>query len=266
MTAAIAAGTASVTAAATTTAVITSVTVPVGTAAAMATGMTFTGYSMIYPFTEHGYLMQKFISPVAARPLFSFGNGQNYIGFEFSMGIGNWRTHAGGAYYFNDYDNMYTGWEARYGFEVGIPNISLERTWYNRRGKEFDQIRNKISIGNPFFPVFIQNDNDFPDSDMYYTQGTRIILGGIFDIGLDLVTGRPIPPAGPGGPNGTYDNERNHHRAGILSFRIGPFRFGYNNEKIRDKTQNKWHDMIDTPRFPIDYSRRGRWYWTFGGW
>ena len=42
----------------------------------------------------------------------------------------------------------------------------------------------------------------------------------------------------------------------------------YNSEGIRNTFQNSWHDLsfIHTVRFPIDPSRQGGFYWTFGGW
>ena len=235
----------------------------------------------VFPFTRQSYELQKYISPFAINTSFEFGNGRSSFDFDISIGVPrifpvSGRVAAGGSYIFRDYDNMYSGWEGRYGWEAGMYTFTytgLERTWYNRRGTEFDQIRDKMTVGTPWSPIFIQNDNDFligrsGGSDKYYTQGIRIVLGGLLDIGLDMVTGRALGDKNDEGPYGTYITEINKHRAGILSFRFGPFRFGYNSEGIRNTFQNGWHDLpfIATPRFHIDPNIQGGFYWTFGGW
>ncbi len=101
----------------------------------------------------------------------------------------------------------------------------------------------------------------------YLTEELRINFIGGIKIGLTIFTGNPnnygFDP--DQGPYGTY--EENEYRGGVLYFQIGPFKFGPNNETIRDKTQNWFHDLtfIHTPRFPIDRKKHpNKWFWQLG--
>jgi RHS repeat-associated protein len=247
------------------------------------TGGLFTAtYATVFPFTSQSYDLQKYISPIAVNFSPTISNERFSIDFDISGGtpllgapVGS-RSNLGFSYVFNDYDNMYKGWEGRYGVEFGMNTFTytgLAYTRYDRQGSEYDQWRNMMTLGSPLAPLRVQNDNDMlffvgGGTDMYYTQGTRVsFLGGLMDIGLDVVTGNgDMENLGKGGPNGYYQDEKNKHRAGILSFRFGPFRFGYNSEPIRDYFQNGLHDVIGSPRYPIDPTRKGHWFWGLFGW
>jgi RHS repeat-associated protein len=248
------------------------------------TGGLFTAtYATVFPFTSQSYDLQKYISPIAVNFSPAISNERFSIDFDISGGtpllgapVGS-RSNLGFSYVFNDYDNMYTGLEGRYGVEFGMNTFTytgLAYTRYDRQGSEYDQWRNMMTIGSPLAPLRVQNDNDMlffvgGGTDMYYTQGTRVsFLGGLMDIGLDVVTGRGTSwtDDGVGSPYGYYDIELNKHRTGILSFRFGSFRFGYNSESIRNYFQNGLHDVIGSPRYPIDTTRKGRWFWELFGW
>jgi len=108
-------------------------------------------------------------------------------------------------------------------------------------------------------------------SDKYLTSDIRLRLGPI-EVGNTTVTGRSYPESSfengglsQGGPYGTYKSKDEYnpdqYRAGILYFKIGGFKIGYNSEGIRDKTQNMVHDnWFSTPRFK-KLKRPGKWYW-----
>lgn len=104
----------------------------------------------------------------------------------------------------------------------------------------------------------------------------RLRILGV-ELGNTIFTGRPGPNDERGvlfgngyGPNGTYaTNEEmgyypDEYRAGVIYVKIGPFKFGPNNETIRDRTQNWLHDhWVPTPRFK-KLDRPNKWLWQFG--
>ena len=191
----------------------------------------------------------------------------------------------GAAYYWRDYDNMYSGWEKNHGGEWGaLGFVTFSSTNYNRKGEKFDQSRDIWKAGIPGFNLQVENDADMNKlnlpwlpkheaSDKHMSSEIRIRLFGFIEVGNPTVTGRSYPESDYGkglskeGPYGTYEAydgyNQDEYRAGILYIQIGSFRFGYNSETIRDRTQNWVHDhWFPTPRFR-KLNRPGKWYWEF---
>ncbi|MDD3077753.1 MAG: SpvB/TcaC N-terminal domain-containing protein [Paludibacter sp.] len=237
-------------------------------------------------FTDLGYDVQKYLSPVALHINGGFGNERKFLSIEASFGVPqifpiSYRYNVGAAYYWRDYDNMYTGWETSHGGEwgAGVPGFTatFSTTDYNRKGEEYDQYRDVWSLGNPFFKIQVENDADMnvlnlpwlpkhKASDKYMTSEVRLRLFGFVEIGNTTVTGNPDNYGlnNDIGPYGTY--EENDYRGGILYLQIGFIRIGYNSEAIREHTQNWVHDLpfIRTPRFPVDKKKHpDKWYWEF---
>jgi RHS repeat-associated protein len=244
-------------------------------------------------FTDTGYDIQKYLSPVAVHVKGGLGNERHFLGIEASFGVPqilplSYRKHVGAAYYWRDYDNMYSGWETSYGAEwgAGVPGITatFSTTFYDREGEKFDQYRDLWRLGNPLFSLQAENDADMnilnlpwlpkhEASDKHMSSEVRLRLFGFIEIGNTTVTGESYPYAANGAgldlfkyQNGEYtsygDYNPDEFRAGILYMQIGFIRIGYNSETIRDKTQNRLHDMFGWPRFR-DLKRPGKWYWEF---
>lgn len=221
------------------------------------------------------------------------GNERKFISIEVSFGVPqilplSYRKHVGAAYYWRDYDNMYSGWETSYGAEWGggVPGVTaiFSRTFYDREGEKFDQYRDVWKLGNPLYSLQVENDADMnvlnlpglpkhEASDKHMSSEIRIRLFGFIEVGNTTVTGRSYPHATINnglvdqGPYGTYvakgDHNPDEYRAGIIYIQIGSFRFGYNSETIRDRTQNWAHDnWFATPRFK-KLNRPGKWFWEF---
>jgi len=75
-------------------------------------------------FTETGYDLQKFVSPVALHVDVNLGTHKRGIGIDASVGVPQtfWvsaRVHGGVSYNWKNYD-VPAGWETRYGAEVGL--------------------------------------------------------------------------------------------------------------------------------------------------
>ena len=236
-----------------------------------------------------GYEMQKYLLPFAVHVKINNGNERGFVSVDASFGIPqifpiSYRRQAGVAYYWRDYDNMYSGWETNYGGEWGALGLAtFSTTFYDRRGEKYDQYRDVWKLGTPIFNVQVENDANLNElnlpwlpkhisSDKHMSSEIRIRLGFV-EIGNTTVTGRPYPKAiyDEGlfreGPYGTYEAygeyDPDEYRAGILYLQIGSIRIGYNSETIRDKTQNRAHDnWFSTPRFK-KLNRPGKWYWEF---
>ncbi|MDR1897734.1 MAG: hypothetical protein LBR10_13180 [Prevotellaceae bacterium] len=247
-------------------------------------------YPAIFPFTNQGYEVQKYISPIAFKPNISFGNIQNGIGFDVSIGMlkgsSSYRYHFGASYYFSSYGD-YSGWETRSGYEWEIiPFLSYSGTKF--KAGEFTQTTNVITIGDPFNGIIYENDmvpegifNKIPlvpkgDGDRWRTAAVQL-YSGVLTTNLNMFTGDAGPDRSADGnhkminghdtyiANNGYDP--NKYRAGVLSFGIGPFRIGRNSEGIRKVFQNQFaHDLLTGGKslwfevLPIKSS----WYFYFG--
>jgi RHS repeat-associated protein len=240
-----------------------------------------TSYPAIFPFTNQGYEVQKYLSPIAIKPVFNFGTNQS-IGIDFSFGMPkgtglSYRYHWGASYHFNNYGG-YRGSETRSGhdFEI-IPFVNYSTTKF-KAGK-FSQTTSKISLGTPINQVSYENDWMFgipgPDGgDRWRTAAIQMNFGP-FSINLNMFTGDPgliqedrIFDMIDG--HNTYIRETaDDYRAGVLSFGFGLWRIGRNSEQIRKVFQNRFaHDFLTGGKarwfrvmkeeFPAS------WYWSFG--
>ncbi|MFW5762498.1 MAG: RHS repeat domain-containing protein, partial [Cyclobacteriaceae bacterium] len=238
-------------------------------------------------FTDVGYNVQKYMSPVAVNFDVNPGNDRQFIRVNTSVGVPqaillSYRVHAGASYYFEDYDGSYKGWETRWGGEyavnLGKTQIMYSSTKYNRRGTKFDQTRDVYKIGNPFRYLEVENDCDLrpfnlpflPEKDMSDKHLTHQMKYNVFgsEVGLNLFTGEPDPNVTYFEGGKEYYGEGgitnpNEYRAGILYMKFGGVKLGINDELIRDKTQNPFHDKIGTPRFEV-LEKKTRFYWEIG--
>ncbi|MBN1462594.1 MAG: hypothetical protein JXQ69_01400 [Paludibacteraceae bacterium] len=241
--------------------------------------------------SDTGYELQKLISPIAVKANFNFGSDMSGIGFDISIGapticpIGA-RVHAGWSYYSRYYDDSYTGFAGRYGYELfagdGVgDNLSYSVTKCNMKGPELDQSIVKVRYGNPFFNIEYENDYMFglpgcDNGDRWRTGAAKINVGG-FTYGLNIFTGDPGLNKNDrkinldiGGKYGLYEanangDDPNEYRAGIGYVGFGPFRVGQNSEKFRNFVQNETlHDNVSrNPHFLV-LNREPTFYWSFG--
>ncbi len=120
----------------------------------------------------------------------------------------SYRYNVGAAYYWSDYDNMYSGWETSSGSEWGVNLGGLYATssctFYDREGTEHDQYRDVLTAGyTPYFNIQVENDteqlhfdfmpgkSEHAHSDKYMSSEVRIRLFGILEGGNTIVTGNP---------------------------------------------------------------------------
>jgi RHS repeat-associated protein len=244
-------------------------------------------------FTESGYEVQKYLSPVAVHIDLHFSSEQKGIGADASIGVPkilpiSYRAHAGATYYWQHYDGSFTGWETRNGGEWTLGGvINYSGTTFN--SGETSQTTNMITFGGPFINLKYENDYMFdlqlpgvPNADggdRYRTSAVRLKYGP-FTLGINLFTGDP-------GLQGEiretfYDPDYNYretykenqygdnpdkYRSGVLYVGFGPFKFGKNSENIRHLYQNQFaHDKLmkgESPYFKV-LEKKPKWYFYFG--
>jgi hypothetical protein len=237
-------------------------------------------------FTDQGYNVQKFLSPVAFRFDFGWGNEQQYLGCDVSYGVpqmspASYRRQNGLGYYWGDYDNSYSGWETRSGAEWALfgGQFSYSCTFHDREGTKLDQYRDIVKLGNPFVNFEFENDAsghsifpfpwmpDHTSSDKFLTGQAKLNFG-LAELGLTLFTGDPGPNRSSRNKDteGNYTNGDNgenpdEFRAGIFYVGFGPIQLGINSEGIRDHTQNWLHrNVTNDPTFRV-LPRKPRFYW-----
>jgi hypothetical protein len=241
-------------------------------------------------FTETGYEVQKYVSPVAFHIDTHTGSEQKGVGIDVSVGIPklapiSYRKHYGATYYWGQYDDSYTGWETRHGGEWTLFGcINYSGTTFN--SGETSQTTGVFTIGGPLVNLKYENDMMFgfklpgvPEADggdRYRTAAARLKVGS-FQVGLNLFTGDPgldgrdrVKNMDEGGPYGLYEVSKkgdnpNKYRAGVVYFGYGPFKFGRNSEANRNFIQNKViHDNVSkSPHFLV-IDRSPSWFWYFG--
>jgi hypothetical protein len=204
-------------------------------------------------FTESGYEVQKYVSPVAVHVDVKLGTHQKGLGFDVSVGVPkampvSYRYNYGKTYYWQTYGD-HSGWETRKGGEwtlAGLVNYS--GTTFSGVGYPREQTTNTITLGGPFVNLKYENDTYLgnfklpgvpqgdPNSDAYRTAGARIKVGP-FKMGMILHTGEgtgdnwvdtdgdgiPDTRAFTGGDVG--DPSQSH---GIFYVGFGTFRMGVN--------------------------------------
>ncbi|MDR1227246.1 MAG: FG-GAP-like repeat-containing protein [Prevotellaceae bacterium] len=237
-------------------------------------------------FTDAGYQVQKYISPVAIHIDVQVGTHQKGIGFDVGVGVPKLFPYApwaeyGKTYFWQNYGG-YQGWETRKGTETTYFGLYTEGKTEYKAG-EFSQTVGYKKIGIPgSLGVDIYNDLWGDGGDRFRTSRVRLNLGLLYLENV-LFTGDPglnekdrhtdkIEKCGPNGtyiqnPNDPYAPDPNKYRHGVLSIGIGPISIGYDSENIRYALQNViTHNITDSPYFRYEREKRGRWYFQFGAW
>ena len=220
--------------------------------------------------TEEGYNVQKALSPIAFHVDVHLGTHQLGLGFDVSVGLPtsapiSQRYHYGQTYFWKTYGGN-SGWEYRKGGEWGIQGLPYGIPYYiNYSGTKFSginsQTTNSVSLSMlPFWRTTYENDTELfvklpgvpkYDNDDRYRTAAVSIKRGPFTLQTNLHTGmacndgteeRIIKENGIRHFNGG-DIDKQHH--GILSLGFGPFRIGWDSEKIRHTFQNRMaHDHL----------------------
>lgn len=198
-------------------------------------------------FTDVGYDLQKYISPVAIKVDIDLpGGGTQGVGIKTSVGVPqiapvHARVHGGIGYY--KYDEHLggserSGLQTTYGFEAGFSQFKYGQTVYNAPGEKFDQRTGHIVVGNPLLNIKMENDIFGDKGDKYRSGAGEINVLG-FGVGFASFTGEPnsdeidenIGPFGTyiAGPNSNPDE----YRAGGFYIKTPFGRLGKNSEKSR---------------------------------
>lgn len=261
-------------------------------------GNTFIEYAMLYLFlscTDVGYEFQKYTYFVAFHINLHLSTQQIGVGLDVSIGIPkkydiSYRTHLGATYYYRFFDNSYRGWEFRVGGEWYVAGcIGYSGTTFFH-GKD-KQTTNSVIVGNYLCSASYENDYMFnigkyligippaDGGDRYRSAAVRIRLGPLYagvnfftgDPGLNTDDRRTFADADAGGRETYTINENGDdpdaYRAGIAYVGLGPFKYGTNSEKVRDRLQNYFaHDLIckgQSPYFKM-LDRPAQTYFYFG--
>lgn len=244
-------------------------------------------------FTDFGYDVQKYVSPVAIHINAGIGSDQKFLGFEVSVGAPkfmpiSYRYNYGQTYYWSSYDNSYNGKVTVEGSEWSFLGLfsygGLKYTSTDSNGKSTSQTTNIAILGVPGFNIKYEDDHNalrdyfswlpgIPkgSGDKYRTSAGQLNIG-LFSMGYNLMTGEDTGSTHPGDDGYDYWNEKNVHRLGLVYFGFGPIRFGYNNEKTRVKLQNDWihkpqdlnlwDDLSRDSNYPQYHGTKS--YWYFG--
>ena len=244
-------------------------------------------------FTDFGYEVQKYVSPVALHVDVHFSSETRGIGVSASVGVPklvpiSYRRHLGATYYSRHYDNSYQGWETRSGGEWTLAGVlSYSGTTY--RSGETSQTTNMITIGGAWMNLKYENDFMFgvnlpgvpaaDNGDRYRTAALKFSIGPL-SAGFNLFTGDsgvPFDERETRTINGreTYvsngEKDPDEYRSGVLYVGVGPFRLGRNSEGIRNFIQNRVaHDILiagvrgePAPYFLV-LDRDPSWYYYVG--
>lgn len=202
-------------------------------------------------FTDAGYEVQKYISPIAINIDIRLGTHQQGVGFNLSYGIPKVLPYAkrweqGSSYYWRNYGG-YQGYEHRKGSEQSILGLYHWGKTYYEAG-EFTQTVGKKSFGIPsILGADVSNDLWGDGGDRFRTSHQRInifpfyIGGSVFtgDPGMEETKTEIEPRATSGlcyvaGPYGDPDK----YRHGVLYLGAGPISLGWDCEGIRHALQN----------------------------
>ena len=244
-------------------------------------------------FTDAGYQLQKYFSPVAIHIDIRWGTHEKGIGFNVGAGVPKLFGYSkyweyGKTYFWKGYGD-YRGWETRKGQETTI-------AWFYTKGKteyqsgEFSQTVGYHKIGIPgVVGIDVYNDLWGDKGDRFRTSRVRANFF-IFHAENVLFTGDPglngddrkkeqietscFPFFGDNRGKGTYvTNPKNpyadpdRYRHGVLSLRIGPVAIGVDAEWIRYFFQNVFiHNITNSPYFRYVKEKKTSLYFQFGGW
>jgi RHS repeat-associated protein len=235
-------------------------------------------------FTDIGYDIQKYISPVALHIDLSFGTHSKGVGLDISVGIPqispiSYRAEVGATYYFDRIGGYGSGWQTRIGAEWGVGFGLASLKYGGTQYRDFDengeiladQVVHRATLGIPLMNIMYENDTreSFPllsnlpflpsmrdmtvnggaiSSDRYRTARARARFG-LFDVEMTLHTGEPTRVRNTNGithfdGGSINDPDRSN---GILSFSFGGFfRIGWDAEDIRHTFQNHFaHDFMN---------------------
>ena len=235
-------------------------------------------------FTETGYDIQKYISPVAVHIDVNFSTHQSGIGIDVSAGVPQMlplsaRVHGGISYYWKNYAAT-PGWETRYGAEMGLtPYVVVGTTFYNSPGDKFDQQIAHMRLGVPGLNIKYANDWFFglplgDNGDRYRTAEIQI---GPLDIGINLFTGDPglnevdrqkqmINGNLTYVYNPSTDDNPDEFRFGLGYIGIGGLRFGNDTEARRNKIQNEIiHKQVSHSPYFKKLDKPNKWYFGYFG-
>ncbi len=236
-------------------------------------------------FTDPGYQLQKYYSPIAIHFDVKFGTHERGLGFDVGVGVpklipyASWKEY-GATYFWKGYGD-YKGWETRKGTETTYLWLYTSGETKFKSG-EFSQTVGYKKIGIPgLFGVDVYNDMFGDGGDRFRTSRVRLNWGPFSvenvlftgDPGLDHVD-RETKRIEECGSNLTYITNPNNpyadpdkYRNGILSFRAGPIAIGWDSEKIRYLIQNfTVHNLVSSPYFRYKKEQKDRLYLQFGGW
>jgi RHS repeat-associated protein len=237
-------------------------------------------------FTDAGYQLQKYVSPVAFQVDFKWGTHQKGLGFNVGVGVPKLIPYApwveyGATYYWKNWGD-YQGWETRKGTETTYFGIWTDGETKYKSG-EFSQTVGYKKLGIPgVVGVDVYNDLWGDGGDRFRTSRVHLNFGFGYLENV-LFTGDPglyeedryderIEKCGPNrtyikNPNDPYAPDPDKYRHGVLSIGIGPISFGYDSENIRYFIQNMVvHNLTDSRYFRYDKKKKGKWYFQFGGW
>ena len=241
-------------------------------------------------FTDAGYQLQKYVSPVAIQVDFKWGTHQKGLGFNVGVGvpkllspIAPWREY-GATYYWKNWGD-YQGWETRQGKETTYFGIWTEgETKYKSESgdDDFSQTVGYKKLGIPGVAgIDVYNDLWGDGGDRFRTSRVRMnLFTGIYlenvlfteDPGFDWDDREFHDPKK--GPNGTYKIKNPYalhpekYRHGVLSLGVGAISIGIDSEKIRRGIQHFIHDLpfVNSPHFEYVPSKKNKFYFQFGGW
>ncbi len=225
-------------------------------------------------FTDNGYELQKYVSPIAFKFDIHLGTEKRGIGADVWVGIPrvvpiSVGYHAGATYYSKFYGAVdgtnYKGWEFRYGTEYSLLGIvSLSNTHFKmQHGHDWNQTTSRLMLGVPYLSIQYENDFMFnglfglaaaDEGDRWRSAAFRF-SSPIGSVGVNMATGDP----GFTGSNrawaimdGHYtyintgmENYPDKYRGGLSYYQCGFVKIGINSETSRHLSQNKFaHDRI----------------------
>ena len=192
------------------------------------------------------------------------------IGFNATLGLGVGQgiiagLNYGSTYYFSATGTGKSGFESRIGYGVGYDDIALQvgvGSTYFISGETSQQTGQMYLGVGGVFKITYENDTWAPvpdlskpkghNHDKFRTAAVKIDIGDI-NFGLYIFTGESKNGYKEDkGPNGTFKEEGEKYRLGVLYLGYGNYRVGYNSERyIRGAIQNTFHDWNNYPHFKV---------------
>ena len=157
-----------------------------------------------------------------------------------------------------------------YKFDDGTTKFSAH---YSRFfSGETKQSMFRVKFGGKDWSLSIENDwSPIKGYDRFRTHGMELTVGD-FSAGLMMYTGDPGPSGyrriirGDGyGPKGSYNGvNANKYNTGVWYLGYKNYRFGRQSDRIRQSTQDPFHNFIGSSRFQLQHDKITSWYpWYF---